>query len=133
MARKETERLLRGFYEGLNRGDVDAAIELCGPDVEVYKDPQVVGVLAPRGHAEVAQYLRSWLDTWDLYRTEPEEFFESGDQVVAFVALQARGKGSRFDIQEEVADVFTVTNDRIGSLRLYVDRRKALQAAGVKR
>jgi ketosteroid isomerase-like protein len=84
---KKTDQLLRNFYEGLNQGDVDAVVDLCDPAVEVYKDPDVVAVLAPRGHEEVARYLRSWLDTWDLYRTEPEEFIEAGDQVVAFVHL----------------------------------------------
>jgi ketosteroid isomerase-like protein len=133
MVDEKTDRLLRGFYESLNRGDVDAAIELCDPAVEVYKDPRVVAVLAPRGHAEVSRYLRSWLDTWELYRTQPEEFIEAGDQVVAFVQLQARGKGSRFDIEDETADVFTVRDGKIGSLRLFVDRRQALQAADVKR
>lgn len=133
MAKKRTDQLLRKFYVSLNEGDVDAVVGLCDPGVEVYKDPQVVGVLAPRGHAEVARYLRSWLDTWDVYQTEPEEFIEGDDQTVAFIRLWARGKGSRFDIEEQVADVFGLKGAKIASLRLYVDREKALQAAGVER
>jgi ketosteroid isomerase-like protein len=133
MAKKKPDEVLRSFYESLNQGDVEAAVDVCDPAVEVYKDPDVVAVLPPRGHAEVAQYLRSWLDTWDLFQTQPEEFIEAGDQIVSFVQLRARGKGSRFDIEEQVADVFTVKGEKIASLRLYVDRQKALEAAGVKR
>jgi ketosteroid isomerase-like protein len=133
VAKEQTDRLLRGFYESLNQGELDKTLELCDPAVEVYKNPDVVAVIAPRGHKEVATYLRSWLDTWDEYRPEPEEFIESGDQVVALVHLRARGKGSRFQIEEHVADVFTVKDGKIATLRLYVERGKALEAAGVQR
>jgi ketosteroid isomerase-like protein len=47
------------------------------------------------------------------------------------VQLRARGKGSRFEIEEEMADVFTLEDGKIVQLRLYVDRGVALDAAGL--
>ena len=45
--------------------------------------------------------------------------------------LRARGKGSRFEIEEDVADVFKVDGGKISQLRLYVHREHALpQASG---
>jgi ketosteroid isomerase-like protein len=123
--------LLRNFYDALKRDDVDAAVDLCDPEVEVYMHPDVVAALPPRGHKEVASYLRGWFASWDSYLPRPQEFLRTGDQVVVLVALRARGKGSRFEIEEEMADVFTVDDGKIVRLRLYVDREAALQVAGL--
>jgi ketosteroid isomerase-like protein len=108
-------------------------LELCTSDVEVYKDPEVVEMVAaatPRGQERVAQYLRGWLESWSAYHVRPEEFVQSGDDVAALVHLRARGKGSQFDIEEEMADVFALREGRISRLRLYVRRGEALDSLG---
>ena len=123
--------VLRDFYDALGRSDVESAVGLCDPEVEVYLNPEVVAALAPKGHKEVASYLHGWFDSWDKYAPRPEEFIEAGEQVVVLVQLSARGKGSRFEIEEEVADVFRLDDGKIVQLRLYVDRGVAREAAGI--
>jgi ketosteroid isomerase-like protein len=118
--------VLKRFYEAINDQDVDAAIDLCDQRVEVYLSPNVVSAVAPRGHRDVSAYLREFMGSWHMYRPEPEDFVASGDQVVALVHLRARGKGSRFVIEEDVADVFEVDHGKISKLRLYVHRDEAL-------
>jgi ketosteroid isomerase-like protein len=130
-ASKETTELLRQFYEYFNQRDLDAVLELCAPEVEVYKDPDVVEMVAaftPRGRERVAQYLRGWLDSWDAYQARPEQILEAGEEAAVLVHLRARGKGSQFDIEEDMADVFTVRDGKIVRLRLYIRRQDALQA-----
>jgi ketosteroid isomerase-like protein len=132
-ASKSNVKLLRRFYEYFNQNDLDAVLELCAPEVEIYKDPEVVEMVAaftPRGQDRVAQYLRGWLDSWDAYLARPEEFLESGEEVVALVHVRARGKGSQFEFEEDMADVFSVRKGKIGRLRLYVQRKDALKAIG---
>jgi ketosteroid isomerase-like protein len=126
MVSRHDVALLNSFYEALNVADVDAALELCDSEVEVYMAPDVVAAVAPRGHRDVGEYLRGWFDSWHVYRPEPEDFIAAGGQVVALVNLRARGKGSRFEIEEEVADVFEVDGGKISKLRLYVQRDTAL-------
>jgi ketosteroid isomerase-like protein len=123
--------LIRDFYEALANDDVDSAVELCDPEVEIYLNPDVVAALPPRGRKEVADYLRGWFESWDKYSPRPQEFIDAGDQVVVLVQLRARGKNSRFEIEEEIADVFTLDDDRIVQLRLYVDRTVARESAGI--
>jgi uncharacterized protein len=123
--------LLQNFYEALERNDVESAVGLCDPEVEVYLNPDVVAALPPKGHKEVASYLRGWFDSWDKYAPRPQEFIEADDQVVVFVHLNARGKGSRFEIEEEMADVFRVSDGKIVQLRLYVDRGVAQRSTGL--
>jgi ketosteroid isomerase-like protein len=130
-ASKKNVELLRRFYEYFNQHDLDALLELCSPEVEVYKDPEVVEMVAaftPRGQERVAQYLRGWLDSWDAYVARPEEFLGTGEEVAVLVHLRARGKGSQFEIEEDMADVFTVRDGAIVRLRLYVQRKDALKA-----
>jgi ketosteroid isomerase-like protein len=129
MVSQDDVAVLNSFYEALNAADVDAALEHCGKRVEVYMAPNVVAATAPRGHREVGEYLRGWFDSWQVYQPEPEDFVSSGDQVVALVHLRARGKGSRFDIEEEIADVYEFEGGKISKLRLYVQREAALEQA----
>jgi ketosteroid isomerase-like protein len=124
--------VLNSFYEALNGADVDAALELCDTRVEVYMAPNVVAAVAPRGHREVGEYLRGWFESWQVYQPEPEDFVSTGDQVVALVHLRARGKGSRFDIEEETADVYEFEGGKISKLRLYVQRDAALEQANAR-
>jgi hypothetical protein len=80
----------------------------------------------------VAQYLRGWLDSWDMYKPHLSGLREAGnDEVVALVDVRARGVGSQFDIEEEIADVLTFRDDRLVRLRLHVTRDEALRDAGL--
>ena len=126
MVSQHDAALLNSFYEALSVADVDAVLDLCDREVEVYMPPDVVAAVAPRGHRDVGDYLRGWFDSWHLYQPRPEDFISAGDQVVALVHLRARGKGSRFEIEEDVADVFEFDHGKISKLRLYVHRDTAL-------
>jgi uncharacterized protein len=128
---KQRLDLLRNFYDAMNRDDTEAILGLCDEKVEVYLSPEVVAAVPPRGHKDVESYLRGWFESWHAYSPEPEEFIEAGDKVVVMVHLRARGKGSRFEIQERMADVFTFDNGKIVRFRFYVDRDVALQSAGI--
>ena len=68
-----------------------------------------------------------------MYQPRVSDVRESGDDdVVALVDVRARGRGSQFDIEEEIADVLTFRDDRIIRLRLHVTRDEALRAAGLE-
>jgi ketosteroid isomerase-like protein len=128
--------LIDRFYEAFSNRDVDAVMALCDESVEVYKDPDVVEIvsaLTPRGRERVATYLRGWLDSWDMYKPSVVELREAGaDEVVALVDVRARGRGSQFDIEEEIADVLTFSGDRLVRMRLHVTRDVALRDAGLE-
>jgi ketosteroid isomerase-like protein len=123
------------FYEAFSARDVDAVLELCHDDVEIYKDPSVVEVvsaLTPRGRERVAHYLTGWLDSWDMYEPRVAGLREAGDdEVVVLVDVLARGRGSQFDIEEEIADVLMFRDGLLAQLRLHVTRDAALRDAGL--
>jgi ketosteroid isomerase-like protein len=128
----DTERaaLIDRFYEALTRRDVSAVLALCHDDVEVYKAPgveEMVSALSPRGRERVSQWLEGWLASWELYEPRVEGLSEAGDKVVALLQVRCRGRGSLFDLEEEMADLFTMLDGRIAGMRLYVSRDEALR------
>lgn len=128
--------LIARFYEAFSQRDVEGVVALCDEDVEVYKDPgviEMVSALTPRGREGVARYLGGWIDSWDLYQPRVAELREAGpDDVVVLVDLHARGRGSQFDLREEIADVLTFRGDLLSRLRLHVTRDVALREAGLE-
>jgi ketosteroid isomerase-like protein len=130
MVSERDEHLLMQFYEALNEGEFEAAMDLCNLEVEVYQPPEVVSAMPPRGHRDVSRYLQQFFASWHMYEPEPEGFVATGDKVVALVHLRARGLGSRFDIEEEIADVFEFDHGKISKLRLYVHRDTVLPGYG---
>jgi ketosteroid isomerase-like protein len=110
-------------------------LELCTPEVEVYKSPNVVEMVAaftPRGRDLVAQYLRGWLESWAEYSARPLEFHQAGDDIAVIVQARARGRGSQFEIEGRMADVFKVENGLIAQLRLYVQESDAIESLGLR-
>src|SRR5256885_8592612 len=69
---QQPRELLRTFYDALNRDDLDAALRLCGEDVEVYQPPDVVASVPAKGHKDVGTYLHGWFESWHAYEPEPE-------------------------------------------------------------
>ncbi len=128
----DTERaqLIDRFYAALTDRDVRAVLDLCHDDVEVYKAPgvvEMVAALTPRGRERVAQWLEGWLASWDLYEPTVERLSEGGDTVVALLQVHSRGSGSQFDLEEDMADIFTLRDGQISRMRLYVSRDEALR------
>jgi ketosteroid isomerase-like protein len=123
--------LIDRFYEALSRRDFDGVLAMCDEGVRLYNAPGVEEMsLTPDGRERVSAYLRGWLDSWETYDRKVEELREMGEEeVVALVSIRARGRGSTFDIEEDVADVFGVKDGRIVSLRLHVSRDEALPEA----
>ena len=52
-----------------------------------------------RGHRAVRQFMESYDESFENFQVVPEEFFEAGDQVVAFVRQSGRGRESGVEIE----------------------------------
>src|SRR5436309_1360730 len=112
----------RGAPQGPRAQSEAARARPAGPRVSrFHRHPHdQISAIPPRGQKRVADYLLDWLQTWDVYQAELEDFREVDDRVIAFVRARARGKGSRFDTETENADIFTLQDGKITHLRLYV-------------
>jgi ketosteroid isomerase-like protein len=121
----------RRIYEARNRGDVEAVLAECDPDVEWHPHLTTVRRQAIRGHDGVRAYMRSLQEDWESFRHDPEQFFDAGDTVVAFLHTHARGRSSGADVEVPVAHVLTFKRGKCMGYVSYHDRAEAMRVAGL--
>jgi uncharacterized protein len=122
-------QLVRKAFEAFARGDTEGALELCDPEI-VVRDPGRTGntMLGLEG---LRAFWDEWLENWQEYRVEPQEFIESGGEVVVHTRQTGLGKLSGIEISQDLFQVFRVRDGRIVEYRLYGARAAALESAGI--
>jgi ketosteroid isomerase-like protein len=120
------------IYESRNRGDVDAVLAECDPDVEWHPRLADLSGRPIRGLDEVREYLQSLREDWESFRHEPERFIDAGDKVIVLSHAYARGRGSGIDFDVPVAHVLTFEDGRCSEFVSYYDRSEALRSAGLE-
>jgi ketosteroid isomerase-like protein len=127
---EENVEIVRSIYEAVNRRDWDAAFRDQRPDVELTTPP---GPRAGtyRGREECQWYLEGWITTFEAITVEPEEIFESDDEVVVFIRVGAQPKGSSAEIEIRNGHLWTIRNGKARSMRIFPKPEDALEAAGL--
>jgi ketosteroid isomerase-like protein len=125
--------LVRGGFEAFNRRDREASEAVLHPDVEW----DLTGVDAPgletvyRGHAGVREFWRTWFSELDNVRFEVDELIDAGDRVLVAMRWVGRGHLSGAQPEQHVFNVYTLRDGLIVRIQSFVDRMRALTAAGL--
>jgi ketosteroid isomerase-like protein len=127
----ENLKLVRVAYEALNRGDIEAVVDLCEPDFELDMSERVFNPATYEGHDGLRRFYREVREVWEEFRWEPEDLYGAGDRVVALLHSHGRGRGSGVEIDRHVGMVWTVREGRASALHFYLDPDEALKAAGL--
>lgn len=120
---------MRLAYQALSRGDVEAALELIDPDVEVRDRPEAPDPQTYHGHKGVRTAVQSTFDTFDLVEFEPEQFVEAGDRVVVVIRMRGKGKESGVPVEDRIAHLWTLRDGRAWQLQVYSDPERAIADA----
>jgi ketosteroid isomerase-like protein len=127
---REGVEVVRRQFEALGRGDVDAASEYWGPDIDwraAEGAADDVGVM--RGTQAVRRYYEDWGEMFDELRAEVNEVIaESGEYCAVAVRNSGRARGSSALIRGRYYVVCRVRDGRIRSGREYETREEALEA-----
>jgi ketosteroid isomerase-like protein len=83
------------------------------------------------GHDALIRYTERWLDAWESYRDQVDEIIDGSELVVGAVTVHGRGRGSGVQIAQTMFHVFEIRDAKIAQLREYLDRGRALEAAGL--
>ena len=118
-------------------------LEIFDPDVEVSAPegfeyaatmmrllgPRFVVLLESyRGHDEVRRLYEAMWAISARFTVDPKEFVQRGDEVFVPVVLRAQTAEGGIEGEAEGAHLWTLADDRVKSLRVYGDRRRALEA-----
>jgi ketosteroid isomerase-like protein len=126
--------LVRSIYADWERGDFGSA-EWAHPETEyVWLDGPEPG--SAEGRAAMAAAFRPFLDAWEGYRVEAEEYRELDDERV-LVLVQAAGRGRTSGLAlggaaAQAATVFRIRDGRVTKLVAYFDRDRALADLGLE-
>jgi ketosteroid isomerase-like protein len=126
---QEHVELLEAVYAAFNASKrID--LELLTADVE-FVQPEI-GQSTYFGREGVARGVQELLDVFDDVEAVPEEFFDAGAQVVVFVRLRGRARGSGVPVEFPLAHVFRFRGELVDQWHTYPDRQQALRAVALE-
>jgi ketosteroid isomerase-like protein len=133
---RENVELVRRAIELWKLGDVDGALEEAADDVVV----DMSNAIGPdkgvyRGRERVHELWASFHDAADAIRWEPEEIIEVDEERLIVVGnVRMRGRGSGVEVKAVSAWLWTISDGKGRSVKLYQSKAEALKsrrAAGV--
>ncbi len=128
---KENVEIVRSIYEAFNRDDWGCGISRPGPGCRIDDTSWTQGRETYRGREQCQGYFREWLTAFEASSVEPEELFESDDQVAVVLKVRARPKGSSAEIEIHIGHLWAFLDGKAVSLRMFPEPDKALEAAGL--
>jgi ketosteroid isomerase-like protein len=130
---EENIEIVRRGYETLNRGDVDAVLEMCDPDIEIQLPEGGLNTGTLRGHRGLMDFLEGYADAFESFRMEPERFLAAEHQVVVILRVVGRGRGSGLEVDVRPAHLWTMDSGRAVRVQAFTEREHgaAFKAAGV--
>jgi ketosteroid isomerase-like protein len=127
----ESEEAARGFADAITRGDREAALTVCHPEIQLDSMLGISG-RAYVGHAGILEYFEDVESAWEDWTVEVERTAQGADGRVAIVmTMHARGKGSGVTIAARTAHIWTLRDGRLFRNQLYREPEGALRDLGI--
>ena len=130
---QESVELARRGLAALNRGELDAVIDLCDPEIDWIATP---GFLPDAEDFHGRAGVRAWfekvgeaLGTTDW---EAEEIIDGGERLMVALKLRAAGKSSGIEGEVRLYQAWTIRDGKLARLESYLTREEALDAAGLQ-
>jgi ketosteroid isomerase-like protein len=128
----EKLEMVRAGYEALSRGDLDAWLAGADEDIELHELAEVPDTAVYRGHAELRRWAASAMDlVGDWQWTVQDVIYEADDRLLLLSRLDAHGASSGAPIHQEVFHLIDFSGGKVIRLRGFLDRTRALEAAGL--
>ena len=128
---EENIDVVRAAFAAFSGEDWDGLTGLLDPGVVWVTTGQFVGGQLYRGHQGVRDFLDVLGGEFDGFRAEPGNFAAAADVVVADTRVSGIGKRSGVPVELQFTVVVSLQGGRIVRVRNFVERREALEAAGL--
>jgi ketosteroid isomerase-like protein len=125
-------QLVDEMVETWNSGDLDAFLDVLGPDFEFRPDPSFPDSGTYTGE-ELRGWLHEWQGTWEGNRFEALELTEHGRAVVIDSRwhLAAKGTDDEIPVNDFTLVIWFDAGDRPLRMAAFFDRERAIQEAGL--
>jgi uncharacterized protein len=109
--------IVRGVFDAFLRGELEAALDAFDPDVEFDVTLRADGRVH-QGHEGVREAVSTWVDTWDDYRLDIEEYIDEGDDVIVLATESGRGKGSGIESEQKVTFTWSLSDGKVTRVKI---------------
>jgi ketosteroid isomerase-like protein len=134
MSEENVEAFRRGVG-AMNRGDIEAMLEVCDPEV-AWRD--AINVMFGgeatlyRGHDAVRELFQDLYESFADIDADYSDVRDLGERVVALGQIHMRGKESGAKTESPVAALTEWRQGKAIRVLTYLDHKEALEAAGLK-
>jgi ketosteroid isomerase-like protein len=133
---EENIEMVRRLVDAWNRRDIEALLELGGPEIAFVNSPTAVEPGTRRGTDEVVAAVRKQWEILDA-RSEVDEFFDRGDEIFALGRLSRGMPGSDRELEQPLLVSYTLRNQKLIQAAILgfgvTEVETALEAAGLAR
>ena len=132
MSREDVE-IVRLAYRAFEAGEVTEMLSFLDPNFEIIPPKEFLGPARSgyHGHEDFLEFLGDWFEPWDEYSIELEELIDAGDRVVTVEHHVGRSKETGLEVAQGVFDTWTVKGGTLVECRVFFDKDKAFEAAGL--
>ena len=106
--------------------------QTCTPDIEWVEDPRRADGAVHHGHEGVRESWERWLEHWDDWAGEAEQFIDCGENVLVIARERGRGSTSGASVSSRNYIVLTLREGKIARYREFYDEHEAMAAAGLR-
>ncbi len=127
----ENVEVVSKIYDAFAAGDIESLLSKVDPEIEFDLSDRLPDEGIHRGRDAYRQFLERTFELWANFRVEVEELLDAGDATVALIHTTATGRRSGIEIDERVAHVFWLRDATPYRFKVFTERGKALEAAGL--
>jgi ketosteroid isomerase-like protein len=128
MSQENVERL-REMYSKRSLAEVAESLH---PDAEMHQAHEVPDADDYYGREEFVRGTRRWLEGWEEFQYALEEATDLGERVFMRVRLSGRAKASGIKLDHNVFHLWTFRDGMPWRCDVFIDERRALEAAGLQ-
>jgi len=127
---RERVDLARRGIDAYTQGELEAALELLSPEIEVYSPPGTVNAGTYRGIDGFLDWTGRWNEAWERFEREIQRIEAVGDRhAIAVVNQRGVGRGSGVEVEQVAAYVFELdAKGQASYFALYNDVEEAFAA-----
>jgi len=135
MSQENLEVMRRAFDEFSRRGREPLMGTVWDPEIVWNMSPtRIPGLGTYRGFDELRSFFEDWFGAFPFeeWEQEVDDLIDCGEQVVALIRQRGRGTASGAVAELEYAQVMTFRGGKVVQVDVYLDRARALEAAGLR-
>ena len=121
-----TAELLRDAYDALGRRDFEVLSGLADPGFEMDLTDRVLNPATYRGAEGLARFVQEVDELWASMDLTVEQVLERDDEALAVLRVKLQGRGSGVQLNDRIAQWWTLRDGKLVGMRLYQDVEAAV-------